>query len=298
MPYEKQTWHNLPTTDTPINAARLGHIEDGIEAASNAADGNLPSTGGTIIGPVNFTAPATALSYNLGYDTTLHSLVLRRDPTVPPGSTRFVVHAQSADPTGIIPVIDFVRSNDTAGEATAVEAGFVLGQITFWGNDGTKYTKCSAVTGIATETHDAAHSGSAILFYTAITGGTATGERMRLVDRALMIGTLANSAATSLRLRVNTPAVSDDNATVQITSSGDAVKGLVVQARVGQTAPLSEWQNETGDPVLAVDSAGRLQFGDGSTQTGTPPEATDLESALTLINDLREKLLAAGIART
>lgn len=31
MTYDKQTWHDLPVTDTPISAARLGHIEDGIE---------------------------------------------------------------------------------------------------------------------------------------------------------------------------------------------------------------------------------------------------------------------------
>jgi hypothetical protein len=32
MAYQKQVWHDIPATDTPINAARLGHIEDGIEA--------------------------------------------------------------------------------------------------------------------------------------------------------------------------------------------------------------------------------------------------------------------------
>jgi hypothetical protein len=38
LSYPKQTWHDLPTADTPISAARLGHIEDGIEAAANTAD--------------------------------------------------------------------------------------------------------------------------------------------------------------------------------------------------------------------------------------------------------------------
>jgi hypothetical protein len=33
MPYPgPQSWHDLPTTDTPITAARLGHMEDGINA--------------------------------------------------------------------------------------------------------------------------------------------------------------------------------------------------------------------------------------------------------------------------
>jgi hypothetical protein len=33
MPYSKQTWEDDPSTNTPISAARLGHIEDGIEDA-------------------------------------------------------------------------------------------------------------------------------------------------------------------------------------------------------------------------------------------------------------------------
>lgn len=32
MTYVKQTWHDLPTQDTPITAARLGHVEDGVYA--------------------------------------------------------------------------------------------------------------------------------------------------------------------------------------------------------------------------------------------------------------------------
>lgn len=31
MAYQKQTWENLPSTNTPITAERLNHIENGIE---------------------------------------------------------------------------------------------------------------------------------------------------------------------------------------------------------------------------------------------------------------------------
>ena len=34
MAYEKQYWENLPSKTTPINAARLTHMEDGIYAAN------------------------------------------------------------------------------------------------------------------------------------------------------------------------------------------------------------------------------------------------------------------------
>lgn len=35
MAYTKQTWTNLPSKTTPINATRLNHMEDGIESANN-----------------------------------------------------------------------------------------------------------------------------------------------------------------------------------------------------------------------------------------------------------------------
>lgn len=35
MAYSKQTWSNLPSKTTPINATRLNHMEDGIESANN-----------------------------------------------------------------------------------------------------------------------------------------------------------------------------------------------------------------------------------------------------------------------
>lgn len=37
MAYTKQTWANLPSKTTPLNATRLNHMEDGIEAANQLA---------------------------------------------------------------------------------------------------------------------------------------------------------------------------------------------------------------------------------------------------------------------
>lgn len=44
MAYTKQTWTDKPATTTPISAARLGHMEDGIEAAAATADAAIPAT--------------------------------------------------------------------------------------------------------------------------------------------------------------------------------------------------------------------------------------------------------------
>lgn len=38
MAYAKQTWDDLPLTDTALEAARLQHLEDGLEAVANEAD--------------------------------------------------------------------------------------------------------------------------------------------------------------------------------------------------------------------------------------------------------------------
>lgn len=37
MAYTKQTWQNLPSKTTPINASRLNHMEDGIYDANKLA---------------------------------------------------------------------------------------------------------------------------------------------------------------------------------------------------------------------------------------------------------------------
>lgn len=38
MAYDEQTWHDLPATDTEIDALRLGHMESGINGAAAVAD--------------------------------------------------------------------------------------------------------------------------------------------------------------------------------------------------------------------------------------------------------------------
>lgn len=55
MAYAKQTWHDAPATDTPISAARLGYMEDGIEvAAADALTGKtIDLTSNTLVGSVS-----------------------------------------------------------------------------------------------------------------------------------------------------------------------------------------------------------------------------------------------------
>lgn len=67
MAYTKQTWHDKPTLDTPLNATRLGHIEDGLEAAAAAADtansalaAKASLSGAAFTGPVTVPTPTAA----------------------------------------------------------------------------------------------------------------------------------------------------------------------------------------------------------------------------------------------
>lgn len=44
MAYVKQTWENLPSTNTPITAERLNHMEDGIDEAWQHGEGGAGET--------------------------------------------------------------------------------------------------------------------------------------------------------------------------------------------------------------------------------------------------------------
>lgn len=46
MAYEQQTWVDYPDTSTPISAARLNHMEEGIANAGSIRTGTDAPTGG------------------------------------------------------------------------------------------------------------------------------------------------------------------------------------------------------------------------------------------------------------
>lgn len=71
MTYVKQTWENFPATTTPVTAARLSHIEDGIEEADTTASAAAASV--LLKAPINnpaLTGVPTAPTATLGTDTT------------------------------------------------------------------------------------------------------------------------------------------------------------------------------------------------------------------------------------
>lgn len=62
MPYTPQTWQNEPSTLTPLSAARLGVLEDGIDDAHTLIDGHVADTAGAhAASAISFT-PAGSVS--------------------------------------------------------------------------------------------------------------------------------------------------------------------------------------------------------------------------------------------
>lgn len=62
MAYSKQTWADAPLTTTPLTAARLNHMEEGIEAASEATEGAYIKPGAGIPKADLVTAVQTSLN--------------------------------------------------------------------------------------------------------------------------------------------------------------------------------------------------------------------------------------------
>ncbi|AWN04947.1 hypothetical protein I5H21_gp023 [Mycobacterium phage Byougenkin] len=87
MAYSKQSWENVPSTNTPLSADRLNHIEDGIEGAHEGLDDkadlahdhvladvtDVTSTGAAIAGAADNDAALEALQPEL--DNKIHEIV-------------------------------------------------------------------------------------------------------------------------------------------------------------------------------------------------------------------------------
>lgn len=54
MAYVKQTWHDLPQTDTPITASRMNHIEDGIADVDSRIPAVVPTKLSDLTNDVGF----------------------------------------------------------------------------------------------------------------------------------------------------------------------------------------------------------------------------------------------------
>lgn len=105
MAYTKNpTWQAFPSTTTPVTAAALNHLEEGVEAAAATADAaaglaEQVSTVASATGTVTLVAPATA---------TVHNLTLTGNVTL----------AMPSAPSGAVYLTLVLRQDATGGRST------------------------------------------------------------------------------------------------------------------------------------------------------------------------------------
>ena len=109
MAYVKQTWENLPSTNTPITAERLNHMEDGIEGAYEQG-------GGSDINVYNELSSSTVDTYSCDYVNNI-----RKIATASVSSSITIANQE---------IIDFDTLNTTTNELTydSTEKGIVIGE--------------------------------------------------------------------------------------------------------------------------------------------------------------------------
>ena len=105
MGYTKNpTWQAFPSTTTPVTAAKLNHLEDGLEAAAAVADAaaglaEQVSTVGSATGTVTLVAPSTA---------TVHALTMTGNVTI----------AMPSAPAGAVYLTLILKQDATGGRTT------------------------------------------------------------------------------------------------------------------------------------------------------------------------------------
>ncbi len=77
----------------------------------------------------------------------------------------------------------------------------------------------------------------------------------------LLCGTFLEPPTSGNKLIVNSPSVTDVNATIQVTSRAATDKPLVVQGIAGQTGDLTQWQDSTGAVKSEIAANGSLGLG-------------------------------------
>lgn len=74
MAYTKQTWENAPSTESPITASALNHMEQGIydanQPATTSVDGQMSSTDKTKLDSISSGAKNVTISVS-GEDMTI-----------------------------------------------------------------------------------------------------------------------------------------------------------------------------------------------------------------------------------
>ena len=100
MAYQKQIWENLPSTNTPVSAERLNHMEDGIHDANEG-----------LIEVHNSYSTNTTDSYSCNYVNGLNGIILWTNPNPTSDFSSQTITLSSDD----YDVLEFFYEYDTSG---------------------------------------------------------------------------------------------------------------------------------------------------------------------------------------
>lgn len=132
MPYQKTDWKNKPSTDTPINAARLNKIEDCLFRLSNETTHMIDFPEG---GPINATGAicreGDVAQLNMTFYNTQESTVLFAMPVGFHPAMNFDVPVLDANGTGIVALLSYDRvTNNVSVHHSAVSPISRLSKVT------------------------------------------------------------------------------------------------------------------------------------------------------------------------
>lgn len=258
--YNKQTWTDGPDGGTPISAARLGHIEDGIEAAAVTADNAFPASASSVAvsrpstGQVRVTPSANASN------STSVGGALNVTNTASTGAG-LVVYSAHAAPDGHLLV---ARADNAAFDRSAIYAEHTGNTHAVTVNHKGTGASSLALNAASTNPDDSAVGIS----------GVETGKGTLKITHT---GTGADANAAGI--------------SVNLAGAGTAAQGVYVDATEGgTTGHLLRLRNNNADKFVVSPDGGPGFYGAAPvakpTVTGSRTDGTALASLLTALATL------------
>jgi hypothetical protein len=144
--------------------------------------------------------------------------------------------------------IAFHKSRSTAiGTYTAVNSGDTLGDLVFYGDDGTAWQNSAMIRANASDTPSSGIVSGRLSFWTTDSTGTLT-ERMRILS----------SGAVSINSTSATLGSSSTAHQLGVVIGATTTVGAVIRAATSQSADLTQWQDSAGTNLARVKSDGTI----------------------------------------
>lgn len=261
--YTPQTWHDSPATDTPISAARLTVIENGIAASVVRSGDSMTGPLAVADGGQTNTHVIDAIS---AVDTTSAGF-FKHLPASGAASANHSLTTYQASTSGTGSALNVVSDNPSTScvQVSGVESG--LGTIKV------SHTKPAVADGNAAALSiDLKGSSTAAqgIFITSTTGGT-TGNLINCRHNTRDDFVVKSTGRVGVGMAISaTP-----GGALAVKQNDDTTKGLWLEANSSSSAVLIEARNSSGTPVMTVSPAGDMSAvniaATGNTQGSVTP---------------------------